>query len=399
MKHLNGDFFIKLEELVTAGQWSSSAWCDNVTVDTALGQHVVHVTVPSESTAAALSFTAARSDSSVIFVWLPPAASVGTAADEFVFWTGSAVVGQATNGGAVATVLVLARFPIVEWLSSVRVFSDIVGTWTRDGSVVVVGVVDTGGIGVEVDSLDSGLARGTWTVVLNGLDVVPQVIGTLFSGPTERPDSMPGFGPVVSVLSESHSETSIALADSPGAVEFDSFTVVVWPPTVVTNDTSLGVVVLVIVIPKESVRIPSYVRVATTEIVLGTGVTVPQLLASFINDIYWWTSAGNETVSTLWQAPASVETVSRDSLVFWLQERNEFLQISESFHGGQGLFGQVGHVTTSSEFFSVDGAFQTVHIGDNLLHHKIVFDSGEKLVHGVFFGDNGGTLFEEFIDV
>jgi hypothetical protein len=288
----------------------------------------------------------------VIFVRLPPAASVGTAADEFVFWTGSAVVGQATNSAAVATVLVLARFPIVEWLSSVRVFSGIVGTWTGDGSVRVAGVVCTGDIVVEVDSLDSGLLP-----VLNGLDVVPQVIGTLFSGPTERPDSMPGFGPVVAVLSESHSETSIALADSPGAVVFDGFTVVVWPPTVVTNDTSLGVVVLVSVIPKESVRIPSYVRIATTEIVLGAGVTVPQLLASFINDVYWGTSAGNETVSTLWQAPASVETVSRDTFVFWLQERNEFLQISESFHGGQGLFGQVGHVTTSSEFFSVDGAF------------------------------------------
>lgn len=335
----------------------------------------------------------------MIFVWLPPAASVASAADEFVFWTGSAVVGQATNGGAVATVLVLARFPIVEWLSAIWIFSDIVGTWTGDGSVGVGGVVDTGGILAEVDSLDSGLARVTWTVVLNGLDVEPQVIGTLFSGPTERPDSMPGFGPVVSVLTESHSETSIALADSPGTVVFNSFTVVVWPPTVVTDDTSLGVIVFVVVIPKESVRIPSYVRVATTEIVLGAGVTVPQLLASFINDIDWWTSAGHETVSTLWQAPASVETVSRDSLVFWLQERNEFFQVGESFHGGQGLFGQVGHVTTSSEFFSVDSAFQTVHIGDNLLHHQIVFDSGEKLVHGVLFGDHGGTFFEEFIDV
>lgn len=210
---------------------------------------------------------------------------------------------------------------------------------------------------------------------------------------------MPGFGPVVGVLSESHGETSIALADSPGTVVFNSFTVVVWSPTVVTHDTSFGVIVLVVVIPKEFVRVSSHVRVATAEIVFRAGVTVPQLLASFVDDIDWWTSAGNETVCTLWQAPASVEAVSRDSLVFWLQEGNQFFQISESFHGRQSLFSQIGHVTTSSEFFSVDSAFQTVHIGDNLLHHQIVFDSGEKLVHGVFFGDNGGAFFEKLINV
>lgn len=130
-------------------------------------------------------FTATRSDSTVIFVRLPPTASVGTAADEFVFWTGSAVVGQTSNSGTVATVLVLARLPIVEWLSASWIFSGIVSTWTSDGSVGVGGVVDTGDVVDKVDGFDSDLAVRAWTVVLDGLDVEPQVVGALCSGPTE----------------------------------------------------------------------------------------------------------------------------------------------------------------------------------------------------------------------
>jgi hypothetical protein len=93
------------------------------------------------------------------------------------------------------------------------------------------------------------------------------------------------------------------------------------------------------------------------------------LLADFVDNIYWWTSAGNETVRAFWQAPASVETVSRDTFVFWLQEGDQFFQVGESFHGGESLFSKVGYVTTSSKFFSLDSVFQTVHIGNDLLHH------------------------------
>jgi len=129
---------------------------------------------------------------------------------------------------------------------------------------------------------------------------------------------MSRFVPVIGVFSESHGETSIALANSSSAVEFDGFGVVVWSPTVVTDNLPLTVVLFVVDVPDESVGVPSNIRIATSEIVFGTGVTVPQLLADFVDDIDWWTSTGNETVSTFWQAPASVETVSRDTFVFWL---------------------------------------------------------------------------------
>lgn len=174
-----------------------------------------------------------------------------------------------------ATVLVLAVFPIVEWLSSIGVLSDVISTWTSLGTVGVGSVISTLYIIVKVDSFDSVLAVWTWTVVSNGLDRVPQVVVAFLGGPTEGPDSMSGFVPVIGVLSESHGESSIALADSSSAIKFDGFGVVVWPPTVVTNDTSLAVVEFVAGIPEEFVRVPPDVRVARTEIVFGTGVAVP----------------------------------------------------------------------------------------------------------------------------
>lgn len=222
-----------------------------------------------------MSFTAASSNSTVIFIRLPPAASVSTAADQLVFWTSTAIVGQTTDLTRLATVLVLAVFPIVEWFSSIGVLSGVISTWASHGTVGVGSVISTLNIIVEVDSFDSVLAGWTWTVVSNGLDRVPQVVVAFFGGPTEGPDSMSGFVPVIGVLSESHGESSITLADSSSAVVFDGFRVVVWPPTVVTNDTSLGVVVFVVNIPEESVRVPPDVRVARTEIVFGTGVAVP----------------------------------------------------------------------------------------------------------------------------
>ena len=129
---------------------------------------------------------------------------------------------------------------------------------------------------------------------------------------------MSGFVPVVGVFSESHGETSVTLANSSSAIEFDSFGVVVWSPTVVTDNLPLAVVLFVVGVPDESVGVSPDIRIATSEIVFGTGVAVPQLLADFVDDIDWWTSTGNETVHAFWQAPASVETVSRDTFIFWL---------------------------------------------------------------------------------
>jgi hypothetical protein len=84
-----------------------------------------------------------------------------------------------------ATVFILTVLPIVEWFSSVRVFSDVISTWAGDSSVGVGGVVDTGLIVVEVDSFDSVFTIRTWAIVSDGLDRVPEVVVTFFSGPTE----------------------------------------------------------------------------------------------------------------------------------------------------------------------------------------------------------------------
>jgi len=299
-------------------QWSSSTWCNNGTINAALSQDIVHVTEPPQTGTSALSFTAAGPDSTVVLVRLSPASPVTSTADKFMFWTGTAIISQTTDLTRLATVFVLAVLPIVEWFPSIRVFSDVISTWAGDSSVGVGGVVGTGDIVGEVDSFDSVFAVWTWAIVGDGLDRVPEVVVTFFSGPTERPDSMSRFVPVVGVFTESHSEASVALADSSSAVVFDGFGVVVWPPTVVTDDTSFGIVVFVVDIPEESVRVPSDVGVARTEIVFGASVTVPQLLANFINDIYWWSPTGDETVSTFWQAPAPVETVPGNTFIFWL---------------------------------------------------------------------------------
>jgi len=217
--------------------------------------------MPPQSSSGTLSFTAASPDSTMIFLWLSPSIPVATAADQLVFWTGTAIVGQTTDLTRLATVLILAVLPIVEWFSSVRVVNRIVSTWASGGSVGVGGVVGTGNISGN-NWLDSVLAGWAWAVVSNGFDVVPQTVVAFLSSPSKGPDSMSGFVPVIVVFTESHGETSVALTDSPGAVEFDGFGVVVWPPSVSADNSSLGVVVLVVDIPEEFVTVPSNVRVA-----------------------------------------------------------------------------------------------------------------------------------------
>lgn len=407
MKNLVLLLFIAFLRL--ASEWSSTAWRLDVTVHATLGEHVVHLTVPRQTAAGALRLAAAGSHSAVILVRLPPAVSVSAAADELVLGTLAALVGGGADEVGGTAVLVDASVPIVEWSSTERVKSwlkVVVGTWALGGSVGVGSVIHTSGICVEVDwngdPLTVGRAWQEW--VLAGwhpllLDVVVQVVRALLVGPTDRPDSMLGLVEVVLVLGQSHREASVALADRSSAVVLNGVLVVVWPPAVVANNTSLGVVVLVCRVPEESVAVSSDVRVTAAKVVLGAGVTVPELLAGLVEHVHWWTSSGNETVSALGQAPASVEAVSRDSLVLLLQEANQLLQIGESLHGGQGLFGEVRDVAASSELFSLDGVLETVHVGDYLLHHEIVVDALEELVERVLFGDDLHALFKEVVDV
>jgi hypothetical protein len=176
---------LTLKNFCLAGQWSSATWSDNVSINTALSQGVVHITEPSQTGTSTLSFTAASSDFSVVFVWFSPSTSVATTADQFVFWTLTAIVFQTTNLAGRATVLVLAVLPIVEWFSSVRVFGGVVSTWASIHTVRVAGVICASYIVVEVNSFNSVFTVWTWTVVSNGLDIVPFIVGTFFGGPSE----------------------------------------------------------------------------------------------------------------------------------------------------------------------------------------------------------------------
>lgn len=181
-KYLSSSSFFLVE---LTSQWSSSAWGNNGSIDAALGQHVVHVSEPPQTLSSALSFTAAGPDSTVVFVRLPPATSISAAANQFMLGTGTAIVGQTTDLTRLATVFILTVLPIVEWLSSVGVLSDVISTWASLGTVGVGSVVDTCLVVVKVDSFDSVLAVRAWTVVSNGFDGEPQVVVAFFSGPTE----------------------------------------------------------------------------------------------------------------------------------------------------------------------------------------------------------------------
>jgi len=154
------------------------------------------------------------------------------------------------------------------------------------------------------------------------------------------PDTMTGFGPVSPVFVETDSQTFVALADSSGAVILNSLLGESTSPTVSTSNTTLFVTVWATWVPVKFVSISSQVGVASTKVLFSTSVTEPKVHTSFINVIDWSTGTGGETVSTFWQAPATVETVSGNTFVFWLHPRNEFFKISESFHGTEGLFSE-----------------------------------------------------------
>jgi len=47
----------------------------------------------------------------------------------------------------------------------------------------------------------------------------------------------------------------------------------------------------------------------------------------------------------------------------------------------------------------LDGVLETVHVGDDLLHHEIVVDALEELVERVLFGHHRHALIEEVVDV
>lgn len=151
MKNLDRE---RENELKLTSEWSSTAWRLDVTVNATLRENVVHLTEPREPVTGALSLTAACSHTTVVLVGLPPAVSVSTAADELVLGSLTAIVGGGTDQVRSTTVSVHASIPIVEWSSSERVdgwVQVVVGAWALVGSVGVGSVVNTGGVGLEVD--------------------------------------------------------------------------------------------------------------------------------------------------------------------------------------------------------------------------------------------------------
>jgi hypothetical protein len=242
-------------------------------------------------------------------------------------------------------------------------------------------------VSTAADKLVLGSGTGTTFILASLLNNKESFIGRL------GPDSMSRFSPVGPVFVKSHSETSVALANSSSTVIFDGPVVIMLPPTVGTDNSSLGVVLSVSSVPIEFVTVSSDIGVAMSKVLFGASVAKPQVLARFINQIHRSTGTGYETMCALWQAPATIETVSGDSLIFRLEPRYELFKVSESLHSGKGLLGELRHVTTSSKSLSLDGVLKSVHVRDNLLHHSVVFDADEKLVHGIIVADKVQTSF------
>lgn len=229
-----------------AGKSTTAAWRRDNTINAALGQRVVHISIPRQTTASTLALTAASARSTVVPGWESVAflvVPVFTAADQLMIRTGS------------RRTIVLAS-------------------------------------------------------LFNNKETLVSRLG---------PDTMSRLGPVSPVFVESHGKATVALADSPGAVVFDSLRVVVLPPTVGTDDSTLAMITSVVSVPEEFVAVSSDVRVAVTKVLLGARVAEPQVLAGFVDKIDGSSGTGDETVSAFGKAPAAVETVSRDTFVLWLE--------------------------------------------------------------------------------
>jgi len=175
--------------------------------------------------------------------------------------------------------------------------------------------------------------------LLGGVDrhELASLLGRAFSDPL-GPDPMPGLVPMFPRLVEPHSDTPVTFAESLGAVGLPLFPGVHGEvPVVLADDVPLLVVVgllLVVFEPKSVLCL-----VGDTSLLLavddsghflfGADVAEPEKLASPVNQVDGVTLTGNEGVSTIGEAPATVETVSRDTLVFGLHPRDQLFELDK----------------------------------------------------------------------
>jgi len=169
------------------------------------------------------------------------------------------------------------------------------------------------------------------------LDASCSVHGVFFFGTFHKlfavgdllgPNTVTGLVPMPPSSVEPLGQTTITFTDSTGTVRFPFVFVVHWPvPPVTATDITLFVILFGtwLILEFESVfpLIGDTFLVITVEssshFLFGTSITEPQVLASFVYHIDWTTFAGDKRVSAFRQAPATVETVSGDTLVFRLE--------------------------------------------------------------------------------
>lgn len=295
--------------------------------------------------------------------------------------------------------------------------------WVLVELVLAISAVEAPVLDDEEAALPEALFPGS--SLLGGVDghEFASLLGGAFGDPL-GPDPMPGLVPMFPRLVEPHSDTPVALAESLGAVGLPLFPGVHGEvPVVLADDVPLLVVVgllLVVFEPKSVLCLVGDTSLFLAvddggHFLFGADVAEPEKLASPVNQVDGVTFTGNERVSTIGEAPAAVETVSGDTLVFGLHPRDQLFEFDEPLEHtiGRNSCGIEGIGVISSQAplssavidvrlliiaaevfglavgeaaFAVVVAVVVLHEpvlgvegGEDLGHHRVVADVGEEL--------------------
>jgi len=176
--------------------------------------------------------------------------------------------------------------------------------------------------------------------LLGGVDghEFASLLGGAFGDPL-GPDPMPGLVPMFPRLVEPHSDTPVTFAESLGAVGLPLFPGVHGEvPVVLADNVPLLVVIgllLVVLEPKSVLGLVGDTGLLLAvddggHFLFSADVAEPEKLASPVNQVDGVALTGNEGVSTIGEAPAAVETVSGDTLVFGLHPRDQLFELDET---------------------------------------------------------------------
>ena len=319
---------------------------------------------------------------------------------------------------------------------------------TADGVLVelvpAAGAVQAPVLDDEEAALPEALLPGS--SLLGGVDghEFASLLGGALGDPL-GPDPMPGLVPVLPRLVEPHSDTSVALAESLGAVGLPLFPGVHGEvPVVLADDVPLLVVVgllLVVLEPKSVLGLVGDAGLLLAvddggHFLFGADVAEPEELAGPVDQVDGVALTGDEGVSTIGEAPAAVETVSGDTLVLGLHPRDQLFELDEplehvvngngSVAEGVGALSSVGSnaplgsavvdvrlliiaaevlgLAVGEAALAVVVAVVVLHEpvlgvegGEDLGHHGVVVDVGQELVVDELLGGELVALVEDVV--